>query len=192
LILVLALFLTAPAGLAIAADEYHLDASHTSIEFSVKHMVISNVKGSFPDVSGVIVYDENDVTKSSVDVVIKVASVNTNNEKRDDHLRSADFFDAANYPDITFKSKKIEKADEGFVMTGILTIRGVSKEVSMNVDMTDTLTDPWGNVRFGAETRLKINRQDYDVKWSKSLDNGGLVVGNDVKIEISLEAVKKQ
>jgi polyisoprenoid-binding protein YceI len=188
----MASMLAISAGQAAAADEYHLDASHTSVEFAVKHMVITNVKGSFPDVSGVIMYDAKDITKSSVDVTIKAASVNTNNEKRDDHLRSPDFFDVGKYPDITFKSERIEKTDGGFVMTGILTIRDVSKEVSMKVDMTDTIEDPYGNVRFGAETELKINRQDFGITWNNVLDNGGLVVGNDVKIGINLEAVRKK
>ncbi len=183
--------LAVPLTSASAADEYALDAAHTSIEFSVRHMVISNVKGSFSDVSGVILYDEKDITKSSVDVTIKVASINTNNEKRDEHLRSPDFFDAEKYPDITFKSSKIEKTKEGLVMTGTLTIRGISKEVTMPFELTDKITDPWGSVRFGAETKLKINRQDFKVSWNKVLDAGGVLVGDEVKIEISLEAIKQ-
>jgi polyisoprenoid-binding protein YceI len=183
--------LAASANVVSAADKYELDTSHTSVEFAVKHMVISTVKGAFSDVTGTILYDEKDITKSSVDVLIKVASVNTNNEKRDEHLKSADFLDAGKYPDITFKSKQVQKTDEGLVLTGILTIRDVSKEVSMPFEITGKLTDPWGNVRIGAETELEINRQDYGVSWSKNLDGGGLVVGDKVKIEISLEGVKK-
>lgn len=190
-IFALTFLLAVPVNVALAVDEYELDASHTTVEFGVKHMVISTVKGAFSDVSGTIVYDEKDVTKSTVDVVIKVVSVNTNNEKRDEHLKSADFLDAVKYPDITFKSSKVDKTDEGLVLTGILTIRDVSKEVSMPFEITGTLTDPWGKVRIGAETKLEINRQDFGVSWSKSLDGGGLVVGDKVKIEISLEGVKK-
>jgi len=180
------------ANSALAADEYSIDAAHSSVGFAVKHMVISTVKGSFADVSGVIMYDESDVTKSSVDVVIKAASVNTNNQKRDDHLKSPDFFDTASHPDITFKSSKIEKTKDGLVMTGTLTIRGVAKEVSMPLELTDTMTDPWGSVRFGAETSLEINRQDYGVSWNNVLDNGGLVVSDNVKIQISVELIKKK
>ena len=192
MVVVLTFLLAIPASAVLAADEYNLDTSHTSVEFTAKHMVLSKVKGSFADVTGVIMYDEKDITKSSVDVVIKVASINTNDQKRDGHLMSPDFFDAAKYPDITFKSTKIEQTKKGLVMSGMLTIRGVSKEVSMPFELTETLTDPWGAVRFGAETKLEIDRQDYGVSWNKVLDNGGLVVSNKVKIEISLEAIKKQ
>ncbi|NIM18860.1 MAG: polyisoprenoid-binding protein [Candidatus Latescibacteria bacterium] len=176
---------------ALAADKYVIDASHTSTEFSVRHLVISNVKGNFSDISGVIMYDENDATKSSVDVTIKVASINTNNEKRDDHLRSLEFFDAEKYPEITFKSKKIEKTDDGLKLVGTLTIRGVSKEVAFPFELTGKITDPWKNVRIGAEANLKINRQDFGVSWNNVMEGGGLVVGNDVKITINLEAVKQ-
>ena len=192
LVIALAAFMMVSANAALAADEYSVDAAHSTVEFAVKHMVISTTKGSFSDVSGVIMYDDKDVTKSSVDVIIKTASVNTNNEKRDEHLKSPDFFDTAKYPDITFKSSKIEKTKEGLVMSGTLTIRGVSKQVSLPLELTDTMTDPWGSVRFGAETRLEINRQDYGVSWSNVMDNGGLVVSDKVKIEISVELIKKK
>ncbi len=183
--------LAVPMSAALAADKYVIDASHTSTEFSVRHLVISNVKGNFSDISGVIMYDENDATKSSVDVTIKVASINTNNEKRDDHLRSLEFFDAEKYPEITFKSKKIEKTDDGLKLVGTLTIRGVSKEVAFPFELTGKITDPWKNVRIGAEANLKINRQDFGVSWNNVMEGGGLVVGNDVKITINLEAVKQ-
>jgi polyisoprenoid-binding protein YceI len=192
LVMGLAAFVVVYANAALAADEYNIDPAHSSVEFAVKHMVISTVKGTFADVSGVIMYDAKDVTKSTVDVVIKAASVNTNNQKRDDHLRSPDFFDAAKYPDITFKSTKIEKSKDGLVMTGTLTIRGVSKEVSMPLQLTDTMTDPWGSVRFGAEAGLEINRQDYGVSWNNVMDNGGLVVSDNVKIAINVELVKEK
>jgi polyisoprenoid-binding protein YceI len=155
-------------------------------------MVISNVKGGFADVAGVIMYDESDVAKSSVEVTIKTASVNTNNEKRDEHLRSPDFFDADKYPDITFKSKAINKTDDGLALVGILTIKGISKEVTFPFEITGKLTDPWGSVRIGAEAKLKINRQDFGLTWNKALETGGLVVGNDVKIELNVEAVLEQ
>ena len=192
LITVLSVLMTIPAGAALAADEYNIDPAHSSVEFAVKHMVISTVKGNFADFSGVLMYDQNDPTKTSVDVVIKAASIDTNNDKRDNHLRSADFFETEKYPDITFKSTKIEKTKDGLTMTGTLTIRGVSKEVSMPVQLTDTMTDPWGSVRFGAETGLDINRQDYGVSWNNVMDNGGLVVSDNVKIMINVELVKKK
>jgi len=189
--LAMACLLTLPVSAAFSGEKYSIDAAHTTTEFAVRHMVISTVKGSFPDVSGEIVYDEEDITRSTVDVRIKVASVNTNNDKRDEHLRSPEFFDAEKYPEITFKSKKIEKNKEGHMLTGILTIRDVSKEVTFPFELTGKVTDPWGSVRIGAEASLKINRQEFGVAWNKVLEGGGLVVGNDVKINISLEAVKK-
>jgi polyisoprenoid-binding protein YceI len=175
-----------------AADKYAIDASHTSTDFSVKHMVITNVKGGFADISGVIMYDENDVAKSSVDVTIKTASINTNNEKRDDHLRSADFFDAEKHPDITFKSKSVSKTDEGMIMVGTLTIKGTSKEVSIPFEITGKVDDPWGSTRIGAEGNLTIDRRDYGLTWNKALETGGLVVGNDIKIELNVEAVMEK
>jgi polyisoprenoid-binding protein YceI len=191
-ILTLLSLMLIPASEAFSADKYVLDAAHTSAGFAVRHMVISNVKGGFADVAGVIMYDESDVAKSSVEVTIKTASVNTNNEKRDEHLRSPDFFDADKYPDITFKSKAINKTDDGLALVGILTIKGISKEVTFPFEITGKLTDPWGSVRIGAEAKLKINRQDFGLTWNKALETGGLVVGNDVKIELNVEAVLEQ
>lgn len=192
LVVILALLTLIPSGALFAADEYTIDTAHSTVEFAVRHMVISTVKGTFADFSGVVTYDPKDVTKSTVDVTIKTASINTNNEKRDNHLRSADFFDADKYPEITFKSSKIENTKDGLVMKGTLTIRGVSKEVSMPLQLTDTMTDPWGSIRFGAETGLEINRQDYGVSWNNVMDNGGLVVSDNVKISISVELVQKK
>jgi polyisoprenoid-binding protein YceI len=188
-ILTLAALTVIPMSGAFAADKYVLDTPHTSAGFGVKHMVISTVKGGFADVAGFILYDEKDISKSSVEVTIKTASINTNNEKRDDHLRSPDFFDAEKYPDITFKSKAINKTDDGLVLSGILTIRDISNEVAFPFEITGKLTDPWGNERIGAEATLKIDRRDYGLTWSKALETGGLVVGNDVKIELHVEAV---
>jgi polyisoprenoid-binding protein YceI len=169
-----------------------IDASHTSTEFSVKHMVITNVKGGFADISGVIMYDEKDVSKSSVDVTIKTASISTNNDKRDDHLRSADFFDAENYPDITFKSKSVSKTDAGMLMTGTLTIKDTSKEVTIPFEITGKVTDPWGSSRIGAEGKLTIDRREYGLTWNKALETGGLVVGNDIKIELNVQAIMEK
>jgi polyisoprenoid-binding protein YceI len=191
-IFALAILTLIPASSAFAADKYMIDASHTSTDFSVKHMVIANVKGGFADISGVIMYDEKDVSKSSVEVTIKTASINTNNEKRDDHLRSADFFDVEKHPDITFKSKSVNKTDDGMVMVGTLTIKGISKEVSIPFEISGKVTDPWGSSRIGAEGKLKIDRRDYGLTWSKALETGGLVVGNDIKIELNVEAVMEK
>ena len=176
----------------LAADKYVIDKSHSSVLFSVRHMVISKVKGAFGEYAGTILYDADDITKSSADVTFKVASINTKDEKRDEHLRSPDFFDAANHPEITFKSKRVEKSGDETVLVGDLTMHGVTKEISMPFEITGVITDQWGNTRMGASAKLKLNRQDYGVSWSKKLDNGGLVVGDDVEIEIDIEAIKEK
>jgi polyisoprenoid-binding protein YceI len=182
--------LVASAVMAAPADEYTSDAAHSSIEFSVKHMVITNVKGTFDIFEAVIMFDPENLDQSSVEVSIDVASVNTRDEKRDEHLRSPDFFDAAKFPAITFKSSKISKKGDGYVAAGTLTIRGVSKEVELPFQLNGPITNPWGQVVMGIELDFKINRKDFGVNWSKTMDNGGLVVGDDVKIEINLEAKK--
>ena len=169
--------------------EYDSDPAHSSIDFSVRHMVISTVKGFFDKFEATIMYDTSDVTKSTVSVLINPESISTNNETRDKHLKSQDFFYVEKYPEITFKSTKIEKTADGLVMTGNLTIRDVTKEVSFPFVINGPITDPWGNLRFGAEASLTINRQDYGVSWNKVLDSGGLTAGNDVKIDIQIEAV---
>lgn len=174
-------------GSALAADEYKIDPVHSTVAFSVKHMVVNTVHGRFNDYAGQILFDEKDPSKSSVNVTIKSASINTDNEQRDGHLKSPDFLDAQKFPEITFQSKSVDKTSDGFVAHGVLTIRGVSK----NVDLPFKLNGPinvGGNGLLGAEASLTINRQDYGVAWSKALDSGGLVVANDVKIDINVEA----
>ncbi len=174
-------------GSALAADEYKIDPVHSTVAFSVKHMVVNTVHGRFNDYSGQILYDEKDPSKSSVNVTIKAASINTDNGQRDGHLKSADFLDVEKHPEITFQSKSVAKTGDGFVAHGVLTIRGVSKDV----DLLFKLNGPirvGGNNLLGAEANLTINRQDYGVSWSKALDSGGLVVANEVKIDINVEA----
>ncbi len=177
---------------ARGADEYTIDAAHTQVGFSVKHMVIATVRGYFREFSGTVFYDEKDIAKSTISGKIKVSSINTDNEKRDEHLRSADFFNAEQYPDITYVSKKIVKQDKGLAAIGDLTIRGVTKEIRLDFSVTGKITDPWGNERVGVEASGKINRQDFGVSWSKTMDNGGLVVSDEVKLELFGEFVKKK
>ena len=179
-------------GFSFAAEKFVLDPAHSMIDFSVRHMVITNVKGFFGQFDTDIMYDTADFTKSSVKVTIHAASINTNNENRDNHLKSADFFDVENFPEIIFTSTKIEKADDGFIMHGDLTMRGVTKQVKFPFVFNGPITDPWGKARFGAEGSLTINRQDYGVSWNKVLDTGGLTVGNDVKVNIQIQAVKAE
>ena len=173
---------------AFAGDKYQIDATHSSIGFSARHLLISNVKGHFKDFSVVMDFDEKDVTKSSVEVTIKTASISTDNEKRDGHLKSPDFFDAEKYPEITFKSKSVVKTDDGYKMVGDLTIRGVTKEVTMPFTLVGPV-EAMGT-RIGLEASLTIKRLDYGVSWSKTLDSGGLVVSNEIKITLEIEAVK--
>mgnify|MGYP003574431898 FL=1 len=175
---------------APAADKYAVDPSHSSVVFAVKHMVISNVLGSFDKFDAVIMYDPENIENSSVEVSIDVASVNTKDEKRDEHLRSADFFDAGAHPAITFKSENIKKKGDQYVAVGALAIRGVSKQIELPFTLNGPITNPWGQVVMGVEIEFELNRKDYNVKWNKTMDSGGLVVGDDVKVVINLEAKK--
>jgi polyisoprenoid-binding protein YceI len=179
------------AGGALAADVYITDTVHTLVGFTVRHFVINKVRGKFNQFHGIIVYDENDVTKSSMKGTIKVASIDTDDEERDDHLRSADFFDAVNHPEITFASKKVKKRDKGYILIGNLTIRGITKEVTIPFVVTGKITDIWGKTRIGFEANLQINRKDFGVAYHRLMDNGGLVVGDTVKIELIGEAIKE-
>ncbi len=175
----------------LGADTYQIDLTHSSVAFSVRHLVINKVKGNYKQFSGTIIYDETDVAKSSVTVTIKTVSINTQDEGRDNHLRGADFFDVENHPEMGFKSKQISKKGDGFVAVGDFTMRGVTKEISVPFEIVGKITDPWGKTRIGIEASLTLNRQDYGVSWSNAMDNGGLVVGNEIKIELNVEAVKQ-
>lgn len=175
-----------------AADVYAIDPAHSTIGFWVRHLVINNVTGRFKDFNGTINYDAADITKSSVQFTAKVTSIDTAVQQRDDHLRSADFFEVAKYPEMTFKSTKIEKkGKDSFLAHGLFTLKGVSKEIAIPFKVFGPIQDPYKKTRLGVEAALTINRQDYGVSWSKTLDGGGLVVGNDVNIHLNLEAVKQ-
>jgi polyisoprenoid-binding protein YceI len=151
-------------------------------------MAVSNVKGRFTEFTGTIVYDAADMTKSSVDVVIRTASVNTDNVNRDNDLKGSNYLDVTKFPEITFKSTRIEKRGEGFVAAGTLTIHGVSKQISLPFSILGKTKDARGRVRLGAEGGVTIDRRDFGITISKVLDGGGLVVGNEVKIELEVEA----
>lgn len=175
---------------AFSADTYVFDPVHTHIGFSAKHFVLTTVRGDFREFSGSIMFDEMDVSKSSVEVIIKAASINTNHEKRDSDLKGEGFLEVDKYPEITFKSKKIEKKGDEYVAVGDLTIHGVTREVAIPFTLAGPITDPFGNRRFGVEAGLTINRQDYGVSFDKVMDNGGLIVSNEVNIVLAVEAVK--
>lgn len=186
------LALTLAVAAQSQASQWELDAAHTSIEFKVKHLAITNVRGSFEKFSGMVNYDEKDITQSSVQVSIEAASINTSNDQRDNHLRSPDFFDVEKYPQITFASKKIEKTSDGLKITGDLTIHGVTKKVILNVEgPTPPIKSPMGDIRMGATATAKINRTDFGLTWNKIMETGGLLVGEDVAITIEAELVKK-
>src|SRR5467141_4873155 len=184
-----ALSLPAPA----ANSNWQIDPAHSSAQFSVRHMAISTVRGAFSKVTGSVVFDDKDVSKSTVDVTIDANSVDTRVPDRDNDLRSEKFFDVVHYPSITFKSRKVEQVAPGRLkVTGDLTIRGTTKEVVLDVEgPTAPMKDPWGNTRTAANATTKVNRQDFGVKWNATMDNGGVVVGDDVSIIIDVELVKK-
>jgi polyisoprenoid-binding protein YceI len=177
---------------AAATSQWKIDPPHSSAQFAVRHLTISTVRGAFTKVSGTVQLDDQDITKSSVDVTIDAASLDTRVPDRDADLRSDNFLDVAKYPTITFKSKKIEQAAPGKLkVTGDLTIHGTTKEVVLDVDgPTTPIKDPWGNQRAAINGTTKINRQDFGVKFNAKLDNGGLVVGDEVSITIDVEMVK--
>lgn len=192
MILAIAVLCLAVPGL-VHAGPWQFDPDHTGVHFKVRHLMVSTVHGEFEKVSGKIVYDEADVTKSSADITIDAASVNTRVQKRDEDLRSPNFLDVAKYPTITFKSKRVEKAGSGTLkMTGDLTIRGVTREVVLTVEgPTPAIKDPWGNLRVGGQATTKINRKDFGVVWNAALEMGGAVVGDEVEISIDVEIYRK-
>jgi len=181
--------LPAPA----ATSTWQIDPQHSAAQFSVRHLAISTVRGGFSNVNGTVNLDDKDVSKSSVDVTIDVSTVDTREPNRDKDLKSDKFFDLAQYPTMTFKSKKVEQNGTGKLkITGDLTIRGVTKEVVLDVDgPTAAVKDPWGNQRAAVNATTKINRQDFGVKWNATMDNGGVVVGDEVSITIDAEMVQK-
>ncbi len=177
------------APLNVLAATYALDPAHTVIGFKVKHLMIANVKGVFEKFKGTVVIDDKDITRSTVNVSIDIASINTNIAKRDEHLRSGDFFDAATYPTMTFVSTSVEKAGANRLnVTGNLTLRGVTRPVVLSVEgPTAEVKSPQGVIKRGASATASINRQDYGVSWNKKLDAGGVVVGDEVQISIDAE-----
>jgi len=177
-------------GSAYAADTYTLDADHSTITFRVRHL-ISKVSGSFGAFEAEIVGDQGSPEKGSVQFTIDVASIDTGNEKRDEHLRNEDFFDAEKYPAITFKSTKIvRRAENAFDVHGTFTMRGVTRDIVVPVVFNGVMDDPWGNTKAGFEISMTLNRKDYGVSWNKLMDKGGMILGDEVEIFISLQAVQ--
>ena len=173
---------------ANATDNYKIDPAHTSVGFSVRHMGVSNVKGHFDEFVGSLVLDNGSIQEANA--TIQVKSVNTGIEKRDNHLRTADFFEAAKYPEISFKTKRVEKSGDQTILIGDFTMRGVTKEVRLPVTLSGPVKDPQGNTRIGLEAKTTVNRKDYGMKFNAVMETGGLMVGEEVTIEINAEAVK--
>lgn len=187
---VIALALMLTAGMTQAAT-WSFDKAHSSVGFSVRHMVISKTIGNFDDFEGVMEFDGENVASGTVELTVQMASIDTDDEKRDGHLKTGDFFDVEKYPTMTFKSTKISNVKgSSFQMVGILTLKGVSKEVTFDCEFNGTLVDPWGNTRAGFSAETEINRQDFNVSFSKILDNGGLMVSDMVTINLEMEAIQ--
>jgi polyisoprenoid-binding protein YceI len=173
--------------------EWQIDPAHSAAHFSVRHLMISNVRGEFGKVSGNAVLGPADLTRSTVEVSVETATIDTREPQRDEHLRSADFFDVANYPAMTFRSKQITAAGaDRFKVTGDLTIRGVTRGVTFDVEgPAPVIKDPWGNVRTGATATAKINRKDFGLVWNALIEGGGVMVGDEVSITFEGELVQK-
>jgi len=173
---------------------YKIDPAHSSAQFVVRHMMITNVRGAFSSVQGALEYDANNPQESRVDVTIDTAKINTLDEQRDSHLKSPDFLDVAQYPTITFKSRKIARTgDDEWKITGDLTIHGVTKEVVLTTEgPTPEGKDPFGNTRIGASASTKIKRSDFGLTWNAALETGGILIGDDVKIELEISAIRAE
>ncbi len=187
-------FLTGALALPLcahAADEYAIDKTHSTFGFSVTHLMVSKVPGQFNEYDGKVIFDANDLAASKIDVTIQTASINTNVEKRDAHLKTVDFFDAEKFSTITFVSKAIAKEGDQYKVTGDLTLKGVTKEIAFPVTIAGPVKSPKGDAVIGIEASFKINRQDYGITWNKALDNGGFMVSDEVNVNISVEAHKK-
>jgi len=171
---------------------WKLDPAHSSAEFKVKHMMISNVKGSFNGLTGTLIEDTTDPTRSSVEASIDIASINTGDAQRDAHLKSADFFEAEKYPTMTFKSTRVEKKGEAeYAVTGDLTVHGVTKPVLFRVEGPSAPgKDPWGNTRIGLSATAKINRKDFGLSWNAALETGGFLVGEEIQISLEVQFIK--
>jgi polyisoprenoid-binding protein YceI len=190
---VLAMTLIAALQPAVAQSTWKIDPAHSAAQFQVKHMMISNVRGEFGKITGKITFDGKNYSTVQAEAAMDVASINTREQKRDDHLRSPDFFDAATYPKITFKSKQVESVKGSkFNLVGGLTIRGITKEIVLNVEATPIVKGMAEESRIGVQATTRLNRQDYGVKWNHTLDAGGVVVGDEVQITLDLELIQEK
>ena len=185
--------MTTAAKPTAGTTTWTVDASHSNVEFSVKHLMISSVKGHFGDVKGTVTYNEANPAQSRVEIEVGIHSIDTRAEQRDAHLRSPDFFDADKFPTMRFVSKRIDGDINGeFKLIGDLTIRDTTREVTLDAEFHGREKDPWGGERMGFEAKGKLNRGDYGLQWNQVLESGGWLVGDDIKLSIEVELVKNK
>jgi polyisoprenoid-binding protein YceI len=184
----------APAPLRAQAQAWDVDPSHSSAGFKVRHLMVSHVRGELGPVSGTVWIDDQDLARSRLEVSIDARGIDTRDAKRDEHLRSADFLDVANHPAVTFRSTRVEQAERGRLsVTGDLAIRGTTRPVTLEVDpLSPVVNDPWGNTKRGATARTRINRKDWGLQWNVALETGGVLVGEEVAVEIDVELVARK
>jgi polyisoprenoid-binding protein YceI len=175
----------------MTTNNWNIDTVHSGINFSVRHMVVSKVRGRFGKFSGELAIDDDDLTRSSVNVAIEAASIDTGNAQRDGHLRSADFFDVEAFPELRFRSTRIDKrGDDRYAVVGQLTIRDVTREVSLDVEFGGRARDPWGNERVGFVATASVDRKEFGLRWNQALETGGVLVGDRIDIELELQGVR--
>ena len=179
-------------GAATWASSYNIDASHSEVQFKVRHLGISNVTGSFPVFEGQFTFDMSQPEGSAVSVTIDASSINTGTDARDEHLRSPDFFNVAEFPQLRFESTSVESQGENLKVHGNLTIRGVTLPVVLDTEFRGAVVDPWGNSRVGFAATTKINRKDYGLTWNKALEAGGLLVGEEVEIMLAIQGIEQK
>ena len=182
--------MTTAAAERTGQTTWTIDAAHSSVEFAVRHLMITTVRGRFTDVKGTVTADEADPSKSTVEVVIDAASIDTREPQRDAHLRSADFFDVERFPTVTFRSTRVDKGDgESFTLAGDLTIHGVTRPVVLAVQSEGRIKDAWGGIRSGFTAATKIKRSDFGLTWNQLLEAGGVTVSDEVKISLDVQLV---
>jgi len=188
-VVLVSVWVTAASARAETA-RYDVDPDHSTIGFSVDHMVVSKTRGQFMEYTGFIEMDPDAKTVKTIEATIKTPSITTNHQKRDAHLKSPEFFDVEKYPTMTYKMKSYHKNGDGYTAVGDLTLHGVTKEITLAGNFNGVNKDPWGNTRAGFTAEGKVNRKDFGVNWNKALDNGGVIVGNEVLIKLDIECIK--
>jgi polyisoprenoid-binding protein YceI len=175
----------------MATERWEIDSSHSGIHFSVRHLVIAKVRGQFSRWTGAVIVPDGDFTKASVEAVIDASSIETGVADRDAHLKSADFFDVANFPEVVFKASRVAPKGDDLQLVGELTIKGITREVALEVEQLGTVKDPWGNERAAFSAKTVVDRKDFGLTWNQALETGGVMVGDKVTLEIEVEAVRQ-